>query len=49
MATGSEDIISRTFSKPRVVIYAMEYHSCHLGIGSIFTSTVKENIIRKNM
>lgn len=49
MATGSEDTISRTFSKPNVVIYAIEYHSCQRGIASIFTSTVNENIIRKNM
>lgn len=49
MATGSEDTISRTFSKPNVVIYAIEYHSCQRGIGPILTSTVNENIIRKNM
>lgn len=49
IATGSDEIISRTFSQPNVVIYAIEYTSCHDGVGPILTKTVYENSTKKTM
>lgn len=48
MATGSDEIISRIFSQPNAVMYAIEYTSCQFGVISIFTSTVYVNMTRKN-
>lgn len=48
-ATGSDEMISRTFSQPNVVMYAMQYISCHDGVGDICTNTVYVENIRNSI
>lgn len=48
-ATGSDEMISRTFSQPSVVMYAMQYISCQDGVGGICTKTVYVENIRNSI